>query len=368
MNVSKKNSFKIPWAKPAIGKEEFCAIQNVINSNWFTQGPVTQNLEERICKELNCKHAIITNNGTSALICALLSHGIGIHDEVIVPSFTFVATVNAIISVGAKPVLVDCDPKTFNTNVKMVKKKITKKTKAIIPVDVSGMPIDIDGFRELAQKNHVTLIQDSAEGLGAKYKGKRTGSFGHSTIFSFHMAKIVSGIEGGCVVTNDSNIAQQARLIRSHGDANQYDHRVFGLNFRISDLHSAIILEQLKKLSKFLNHRQKLAKIYKEELTNFEFQELPDFVSLHPYMLFAILTQKKLRDKLNMYLNKNGIETRICWLPVHKQKFHSKLFNICLPNSEALYSTILDLPMGNGLTENDVMTITDIVKSFKISQ
>jgi len=360
-----KKSHKISWAEPCIEKEEHNAIQKVINSNWLTQGPVTKKLEKKICQTVGSKYAIVMNNGTSSLICSLLAHGIGPGDEVIAPSFTFIATVNAIMAVGAKPVLVDCDPKTFNTDIDFVKKKITKKTKAIMPVDVAGMPVDVDRFREFSEEKNLILIQDSAEGIGAKYKQKNIGSFGHSTIFSFHMAKVVAGIEGGCIVTNDYEIAQKAKLIRSHGDVNQYDHKVYGLNFRISDLHSTIIFEQLKKIGKFLKHRQSITKIYKTELKFFDFQEIPEYVSRHPYMLFAILAPKKIRNNLNQFLNKNGVETRICWPPVHKQFFHSHIFKEKLPNSEEIFSKVLNLPIGNGLTEENAIHITEIIKKWK---
>lgn len=356
---------KISWAKPSIEIEEKNAINKVLKSGWLTQGPMTENLEKKISKIIGCKHTILTNNGTSSLICSLLSHGIQPSDEVIVPSFTFIATVNAILSIGAKPVLVDCDPKTFNTDVSFVEKKITKKTRAILPVDVSGMPIDVNAFQELVDKKNLILIQDSAEGIGAKYKNKNIGSFGHSTIFSFHMAKVVAGVEGGCIVTNDSKIAKKAKLIRSHGDAGQYFHKIFGLNFRISDINSSIIFEQLKKMNKFLLHRANLAKIYKDELSKFNFQQIPDYVSRHPYMLFALLVPKKQRNSLYNYLQKNGVETRICWLPVHKQPYHSKIFNIKLKNSEEIYSKIINLPMGNGLTEKEVLKITSLIKKWR---
>jgi len=356
---------KIAWAKPSIGIDEKKAINKVFDSGWLTQGPVTETLEKKIAQMIGCKHVIVTNNGTSSLICSLLSHNIGPGDEVIVPSFTFIATVNAILSVGAKPILVDCDPETFNTDVNFIAKKITKRTKAILPVDVSGMSIDIEAFQDLAYRKNLTFIQDSAEGIGAEYKNRKTGSFGHSTIFSFHMAKVVSGVEGGCIATNDEEIAKKAKLIRSHGDVGQYNHKIFGLNFRISDLHSSIILEQLKKISKFLQHRDNLAKIYKEELNQFEFQKIPSFVSCHPYMLFSILVPKKQRNSLNTFLNTTGIETRICWLPVHKQTFHSKIFKLELKNSEIIYSKIINLPMGNGLTEKDVQIVINTIKLWQ---
>jgi dTDP-4-amino-4,6-dideoxygalactose transaminase len=358
-----KNRIKIFWAKPCIEKEEILAINKVVKSNWLTQGPITATLEKKISKLIGCKYAVVVNNGTSALICSLLSHGIGKGDEVIVPSFTFAATVNSILAVGAKPILVDCDVDTFNVDHNIIKKKISKKTKAILPVDVSGMSIDIDPIKELAAKNNLFLIEDSAEGIGGKYKGQKIGSFGHSTIFSFHMAKVIAGIEGGCILTNDVNIANQLKLIRSHGDSKQYLHKVFGLNFRISDLHSAIIVEQLKKINRFLKHRENLAKIYKDELSEFDFQKIPNYVSCHPFMLFALLVPKKQRNSLNNHLQKNGVETRICWLPVHKQPFHSKLFNEKLKNSEEIYSKIINLPMGNGLSANEVSHVCNVFKT-----
>jgi perosamine synthetase len=359
-----KKQFKINWSPPAIEKEEKQAAIKVINSGWMTQGEITEKLEKKICQYTGAKYAVVTNNGTSALICSLLAHGIGPGDEVIIPSFTFVATVNSVLAVGAQPVLVDCDLRTFNTTIDLMKQKLSKKTRCIIPVDVAGMPVDIDKFRKFAKENNLILIEDAAEAIGASYKNKILGSFGHTTIFSFHMAKVVAGIEGGCIVTNDKKIVQLAKLIRSHGDANQYDSRVFGLNFRISDVHSAIILEQLKKINRFLNHRKKIASIYKDELKNCTFQETPEYVTRHPYMLFYALFPAKTRKKINDYLNKNGIETRICWPPVHLQKYHSILFkNSIFPNSEKIHAIGINLPMGNSLSEENTLTITNLIKN-----
>lgn len=352
----------ISWASPSIGDAEHNAAIKTIKSNWMTQGRVTELLENKISNYLGIKHTVVVNNGTSALICALLANGIKPGDEVIVPTFTFVATVNAILSIGARPILVDSDPKTFNTTTDLVKCHITKKTKAIIPVDVCGMPVDIKAFQELSAKNDIVLIEDAAEGLGAEYEQKKIGSFSHTAIFSFHMAKIITAVEGGCIVTNDDVVAQKAKLIRSHGSAKPYDSVMFGLNLRISDIHASIAFVQMKKINKFIKHRQTIASIYRESLRNCEFQTIPDYVSLHPYMLFAILTQKKKRDYLNNYLNKNLIETRVCWPPVHKQKFHSNLFkNAKFNGAEEIFSRIINLPMGNGLTEQDASRVVDAV-------
>lgn len=357
-----KNYFRIPWAPPSFGLKEQKAVEKVMRSNWMTQGEKTWELEKEICKVTNSKFAVVTNNGTAALICSLLANEIGSGDEVLVPSFTFVATVNAILAAGAKPILVDCDPLTFNTTPELMRKKISKKTRAIIPVDVAGMPIEIDYFQEFAKKNNLILIEDSAESLGAEYKNRKIGSFGQTAIFSLHMAKIVTAIEGGAIITNQKDIAEKARLIRSHGDVGGYNSIYFGLNFRISDLHSAIALEQMKKLNQFLKYRNKLAKIYKEELIEFEFQKIPKNVTLHPYMLFGVLLKSNIRNKVINYLNKKGIETRICWKPVHLQKYFSKKLRYHLPNSEQIYSRIINLPMGNGLTENQVIQVSKLVK------
>ena len=360
------NKFKISWAPPSIGDEEHQRAIDVIKSNWMTQGKITHLLENKISKILNVKHTVVVNNGTSALQCALLSHGIGPGDEVIVPTFTFVATVNSILSVGAKPILVDCDLNTFNTNVDLIKSHITPKTRAILPVDVGGMPIDVKQFQEFVKKKNLILIEDAAEAFGGEYCHKKIGSFGHSTIFSFHMAKVIAGVEGGCLVTNDDSIAQNARLVRSHGSAKPYDSKLFGLNMRISDIHSAIILKQLERLEIFLSHRNKLATIYKNSLSEFSFQEIPSYVTLHPYMLFGVITKPSLRNKLNLFLKKHNIETRICWPPIHTQKYHSKLFvKQKFPNSEKIYSRLINLPMGNGLSEENVNHVIQIIKKFK---
>lgn len=355
---------KIPWATPDIGRKEKDSIIKVLNSDWLSQGQVTEKLEQEICKFVGCKHAVLTNNGTSALICALLSHNIGPGDEVIVPSFTFVASVNSILAVGAKPVLVDCDEKTFNTELDFFKHKITKKTKCILPVDVSGMSVDIKQMRDFAKDQDLILIEDAAESMGGEYDNRKTGSFGHTTIFSFHMAKIITGIEGGCIVTNNSEISKKAKLIRSHGDKGGYNSVSYGLNFRISDIHSAIVSAQLKRIKEFLDIRQEMANKYKEEL-NLDFQFVPDYVSLHPYFLFSILVPSKIRNSLVSYLNKNNIDVRTCWPPVHTQPYFLQQFGkMKLKNSEKLFSKIINLPMGNKFNRNDQSIVIEKIQKF----
>jgi dTDP-4-amino-4,6-dideoxygalactose transaminase len=355
---------QVPWSRPEIGEEEKGAVIRVVESGWLTQGKETKQFEEELCKYIGCKHAVVVNNGTSALIVSLLAHGIGPGDEVIVPSFTFMGSINSILAVGAKPVLVDSDLKTFNTTTDLVKEKITDKTKAIMPVDVAGMPVDIVAFEDLAKEQDLILIEDAAEALGAEYRKKRIGSFDHTSIISFHIGKACTTIEGGCVTTNGDDVAEKLRLVRNHGMQRQYDHKMFGLNFRITDLQSAIGRVQLKKLDSFISKRIKFAGCYMKELGDmFSFQTIPEYVTLHPWMFFPILTEAKGRDKIIEWLNKNGVDTRICWPITHKQKFHSKIFkNERCPNAESISSKIITIPMGNALKQEEIDYVIRILK------
>ena len=350
---------KVPWSVPDIGEEEKQAIMRVVKSGWLSQGKETKLFEEEICEYLGCRHAIVVNSGTSALITALLAHGIGKEDEVIVPSLTFIATVNAVILVGADPILVDVDLETFNTTIEKVEEKITKRTKAILPVDVAGMPINIDAFERLAEEHDLVLIEDAAEAFGAVYKNRKIGSFNHTSIFSFHIAKTITTVEGGVITTNDDKIAENCRLIRSHGMKDKYNHITIGSNFRITDIQSAMGRIQLKKVETFLKRRNELASIYMRMLKNIvQFQKIPDYVTIHPWMLFGVLVDTKKRDRIREKLKENGIDTRVCWRPVHQQPFHRKLFSGSFPNSEEIASRIINLPIGNKFSKEDIKYVS----------
>jgi len=346
---------KVAWSPPDLKIEDENALIRVIRSGWLSDGKETESFEKEIAQYTGAKHVIVVNNGTSALIASLLAEGISKDDEVIVPSFTFIAPVNSILVIGAKPVLVDCDLETFNITLEKVKEKLTERTRAIIFVDVSGMANDIDLFRELAKEHNLVLIEDAAQAIGGEYKDRKIGSFGHTTIFSFHMAKPITTIEGGCVLTNNDNVARKIRMIKNHGMQAKYDYGFLGLNFKITDIQSALGRSQLKRLDYFIEKRNKLVEKYKKGLKNCRFQEIPDYVTKHPYMLFGVLVDEDIRDDLNKYLNNNGIDTRICWLPAHRQEYHKTIFsNENLPNSEKISSQIINLPIGNGLSDEEV--------------
>lgn len=354
---------KVPWSPPDIGLEERKEAKRVIDSGWLTQGKETDLFENELAQYIGCKHAVIVNNGTSALIAALMAHGIGPGDEVIVPTFTFIATVNSILAVGATPVLVDCDIDTFNTKPELVEQKFTKKTKAIMPVDVAGMPIDIEGFESLVEKKGVILIEDAAEAIGAEYKNRKIGSFGHLAILSFHMAKVAAAVEGGAILTNDDAIAEKCHMIKNHGMKKKFQHEEFGLNFRITDIQSAIGRVQLRKVEDYIIKRNNLVDMYKDELKGLvEFQKEPSYVTRHPYMIFNILVSASKQKEVIEELNKNNIGNRISWVPVHKQIYHKNLFKEEYPNSEKIASRIISLPLGNALEEEQVHYVCKIIK------
>lgn len=366
---------KVPWSIVDFGPQEKKAVYRVIKTGWLTQSRETELFEDELKKYLGASHAIVTNSGTSALIASLFVNGVSYGDEVIVPAYTFIATINSIIAVGAVPVLADCEYDTWNLSPKEAGKLITKKTKAIMPVDIAGMPIDVDGFRRLCKQYHLALIEDAAQAIGAQYNGQKTGSFGHTTVFSFHMAKVITTVEGGCVVTNDARIAESVRRIRNHGKSEMYQSRKhgteyhydgFGLNLRTNDILSAIGRVQLRKINKFLAHRHKLANFYRKNLANLcEFQKIPDYVSVHPNMIFPILVNNKKRDLINRKLFESGVGTRITWLPANKQKWHRNNFKQAkLPNTLEIASRVIAIPIGNKIRLSQAKYVVDVLKKL----
>ncbi|MCK5282728.1 MAG: DegT/DnrJ/EryC1/StrS family aminotransferase [Nanoarchaeota archaeon] len=368
---------RISWTKPDFGEDEKKAAIEVVNTGWVTQGKVTKRFEEGIEEYTSAKDVTVVNNGTAALITAMLAHGIGKGDEVIVPSLTFIASINSIISIGATPVLIDSDPKIWNTTPDLAREKITPKTKAIMPVDVGGMPIDIEGFEKLAKEEGVVLIEDAAAAPGGEYKGKKMGGFDHTSTFSFHIAKSLQTIEGGCVLTNSDEIGEKCKSIRNHGMSAPYSAKInlhydyvnYGLNFRITDIQSAIGLVQLSKVDKQVEHRNKLVRMYKEGLDGeFEFQTVPDYVTKHPYLFFGIMADADKRDSLAKCLVNNGADIRVCWLPAHLQAYHKSLFKgLFLSGAEEVGNRSIELPLG-GCTEEEVNDVVKLIKGWVKNQ
>ena len=359
---------RINWSSPTIGEEEKKAVLRVMESGWLSQGPETKAFERELGAFVGNKYCIVVNNGTSALITALLVNGIGKGDEVIVPAHTFISPINAILAVGAKPVLVDVDPLTWNITPDISKKAVTKETKAILPVNIAGLPVDIYGFQDLAKKKKISLIIDSAESFGGEYNHRLLGDihFEHTSIFSFHIAKQLSTIEGGCIFTDNKEIYEKCRMIRDHGMNGRYNFAAFGLNFRITDIQSAIGREQLKKVPKALKHRAQCVALYKKYLDNqFDYQIIPNYVTKHPNLFFGILTKlfgtSENRNKLINRLNKAGVDTRLCWPYILSQPFHKTIFNGQYDVTKSLSERIITLPLSNSIPFEDIKTVCNII-------
>jgi len=358
-----QENFSVPMSKPDITENEVKAVVDVFRSGWPTQGKVTDQFEALLADYFSSK-VVAVNSGSSALLCALMAHGIKPGDKVIVPAFSFVASASIPRILGAELIVADVERGTFNIDPEVVEElvKKNKDVKAVIVVDVAGLPVDIDAFTELSRRFGFILIEDAAEALGAECKHKKLGSFEHTTIFSFQIAKQLTTIEGGCISTQDEVIAKRCRKIRNYGrDENaRYVHQVLGLNLRITDLQSAIGIVQFKKLESYLRRRNKIAMEYKGRIKELVFQTIPSYVSKHAYMVFFTLTQNKAdRDRYISKLNDGGIDAREPWTPIHMQPCFPELNKVNCRNAEYIFDRAFSLPIFNSMTPTDVAKVID---------
>lgn len=303
---------RIPIGNPDIGKDEIKAVTETMKSGWVTQGKKVEEFENAFANYCGVKHGVATNSGTAALHLTLAALDIKQGDEVITTPLSCVATTNPIIYLGAKPVFVDVEPQTLNINPKLIKQKITTKTKAILPVHLFGHPVNLDPLLETAEKHNIPVIEDAAQAHGAKYKGKKVGSFSHISCFSFYADKIITTVEGGMALTNDEKIADKMRLLRSFGmnKHHKFFHQILGYNYKMSDIHAAIGLVQLRKLDGYIEKRRRNIQNLKQQLNhpNIKLPEEQDY-AFNVYYVCHILTQKR-KDKIIEHLERKGIETR----------------------------------------------------------
>ena len=309
--------------KPEIDR----ALENVVSNQDFVLGEDVRQFEKEMAVYCNTKYAVGLASGTDALILSLKALGIKEGDEVITTPFTFFATAEAISIIGAKPVFVDIDPKTYNINPALIEERINKKTKALIPVHLYGQCADMDPIMTIARKHGLKVIEDTAQAIGATYKGRKAGSMGDIGALSFFPSKNLGGFgDGGMVVTNDKNLADKIRVLRVHGSSERYIHSMVGMNSRLDNLQAAVLRVKLKYLDGWLEARRRNAAYYGENLKGLPL-ETPYMLAgnIHTYHLYILRTKSNL-DKLMKFLTDGGIETRTYYpIPLHLQDCYKGL-------------------------------------------
>ncbi|MFC1903333.1 DegT/DnrJ/EryC1/StrS family aminotransferase [Chloroflexota bacterium] len=362
---------KVPWGMPYIGKEELDEIVDSVKSGWVTMGPKAAQFEKNISEYIGVKHAIAVNSGTAALDIALKVMEIGPGDEVIIPAMTYIATANAVLFQGAKPVLADIEPRTYNLDPGDIGRRVTKKTKCIMPIDYGGQCADYDALEQICQDYRIPLVVDGAQSLGAEYKGRKACSFGEISITSFHAAKLITSVEGGMVFTNNDELARKARIIRNQGEEQRYHHVLLGHNYRMSDLHAAVGLAQFRRIEKVIKKRQELTQRYTNSLREYSHLVTLPYVppcNKHAWFRYTMVLDN--RDQVEKYLHEKGIDTRVCWpMPIHQQPLYQPLFNDAHhPVAEKFAKGSLDLPLYFSMTEAEqdyvIKHVTEAIEKF----
>ncbi|MEK6953185.1 MAG: DegT/DnrJ/EryC1/StrS family aminotransferase [Nanoarchaeota archaeon] len=342
------------------------AIAKVIDSSGFILGEEVELFEKEFANYCNVKYAAGVDNGTSALELSLRVLSIGEGDEVITQANTFIATATSITAAGAKPVLVDINPENYNIDIEKIEEKITKKTKAIIPVHLYGNPTNMDLIKEIAEKHELKIVEDSCQGHGAKYKGKRVGSFGELSAFSFYPGKNLGGFgDGGIVVSDDEELINKIKMMRNYGQSKKYYHDYFPFNRRLDGLQAAILRVKLKYLDEWNEKRRKNAKIYDSLLNDIVVIPKIDSNNESVYHLYVIQADR--RDELLDYLGKNGISAGIHYpIPVNLQKHFDYLGygEGSFPVTEKISKKIISLPMFPELKKEEIEYVCEKVREF----
>jgi len=371
-------SWRIPLFKIYWDNFDVENVSNCIKSGiYWAEGPVIQEFEDLIADYIGTKYCITFNSGTSAQHAALLAYGIKEGDEIIVPSFTFISTANSALFVGAKPVFADIEEKTFGLDPNSVLENVSNKTKAIMPVHYGGCPCKIRELREIADDYDLVLIEDAAEAFGAEINGKKIGSFGDTSMFSFCQNKIITTGEGGALVTDSYEIYQKLKLLRSHGRADNTpyfistqagDYVTLGYNFRMSSLTAALGTSQIRKTPEIIKQRRERSSYYSSRLKleagdYIHFPTVPNSY-FHVYQLYTIIVNK--RNELMDYLANKGIMTKIYFPPVHLSYFYNSIlgYGCKLPVTEELAKRVLTLPLYPHLSFNEIDYVVDEIKNF----
>ncbi len=368
--------FKIYW-----DENDVKAVENAIRSGmYWCVGPQIAEFENMLREYLNAEYCLTFNSGGSALYALMFAYGFKPDDEIIVPSFTFIATAFAPYFVGARPVFADVETETFGLDPDDVEKKITPKTKAIIPIHYGGMPCKIEELKEIAEKHDLILIEDAAESFGAKFKGKNVGTFGNASIFSFCHNKVFTTSEGGCVVTDDEDIYNKLKLIRSYGrivkgdyftNPENLDYIQFGFNLRMSSLLASLGMSQLNKVDEVIKLRREHAQYLNEKLAEIDDIIVPkepssDYYAVYQMYTIRVTAGRDKRNSLMHYLKEKGIASRIYFDPVHEYSFFKQngYNNVNLPNTKRLSEEVVTLPLYPKMSADELEYIVKTIHEF----
>lgn len=372
-------NWKVPLYKIYSDNNDQTAVSRIIKRGMdWAIGPEIEQFEIRLAKYLKRKFCVTFNSGTSALHASLLSLGIKKNDEVIVPSFTFIATCNSVLMVNAKPKFVDIEKSTLGLDPKLLESKINSNTKAVIPIHYAGLPCKIDEIKKITKKYKIALIEDAAESFGAKIKNKRVGTFGDLSILSFAGNKLITTGEGGAILTDSKTIYDKLKLIRSHGrkDSSNYflssntpKYISLGYNWRMSSMTAALGMSQLNKIEQLISQRQKNAKYYYNNLKKIDKIQFPNVPSkyTHVYQLYSIILPNHIIQKnLKKFLTKKGIMTKTFFEPVHETYFYKEKIQqkINLPITSTISKQILSIPMYPNITKKEIDYVCESIHQF----
>lgn len=370
-----------PLAKPVLGREEEKAVITALRSGWITLGPKTAEFEALFAKYIGCKYAIAVNSATAGLHLALFDLGMKDGDEVIIPAFTFAATANTVIHSHGTPVLADIDPQTFCIDPEDVRRKITKRTRAIVPVHYAGYPADMTALRKIAREYNLSIIEDAATAVGTEYRGRKIGVTSDYACFSFHPIKNMTTGDGGMVTTNDKKKAERMTFLRlqgmnklawkrfAKGGSWKYEIVAPGFKYNMTDISSAMGIEQLKKLDGFNKRREKIVALYRKELQGLDltFQSC-DSKNYHSNNLFPILLPSSLmkkRDTMIERLKEFNVGANVYYIPLHFHPYYQETYGWkpgIAPVCEDVFARLINLPLYSSLTDSDIRYIA---KSFR---
>ncbi len=372
----------LPYGKQWLDEKEINEVIDTIKSNWITTGPKMRFFEDKFKEYIGSKYAVAVNSGTAALHISTSSIEINSGDEVITTPLTFVASANCVVYRGGTPIFADIKKDTYNINPDEIRKRITSKTKAIIPVHFTGQPCDMDEICEIAEEHNLFIIEDAAHAIDAEYKGKKIGNISDLTVFSFHPVKNMTTAEGGMVTTNNDKLYEKLLMFRTHGiskDAAKrfakeggyyYDMQYLGFRYNLSELHASLGIHQLNKIEMFQKRRREIVNIYNRELADFDEITLPYVKSdikhsWHLYILQLNLEKLKVdRDYIFRALREENIGVNVHYIPVHYHSYYQNRFGLkkgFLPKVEWLFPRLLTIPLFHKMNDDDVY---DVINSL----